>query len=197
MKMSEKVKVTVNKGKFAVAAIVAVILLTLPVKAHAQDSTQDSTEAWDSMYQNLVAVSMAKKAQAVASATNDLILVDEANYTCGVFCKLQEGGWYLTKTFPIAIGKASTPTPCGRYTVQKKIGNFDLNGYRFWYATWFEGFGIHSTAYEMYPTPKKEADASISKMASNGCIRMSLESAKWIYDNVSDGTEVMIYNSAY
>lgn len=191
--MSEKVKVTVNKGKFAVAAIVAVILLTLPVKTHAQNSM----EAWDSMYQNLVAVSMAEKAQEVTSVTNDLILVDEANYTCGVFCKLQDGGWYLTKAFPIAIGKASTPTPCGRYTVQKKIGDFDLNGYRFWYATWFGGFGIHSTAYEIYPTPQREANAGISQMTSNGCIRMSLKNAKWIYDNVSDGTEVMIYNSAY
>lgn len=189
MKMSEK---SVNVVRIAVVMVVAVLMLTFSVKAHAADPL-----AWDKVYQNYQKVLMTSKAQEYESATNDLILIDEAQYTCAVFCKLQDGGWYLTKTIPIAIGKASTPTPCGEYTIKKKFQSFDLNGYRFWYVSWFGGFGIHSTAYQIDEEPYKEADASISKKASNGCIRMNVWDAKWISDNVSKGTKVVIYDSAY
>lgn len=178
--------------------ILIAFLLVADVPAQAATITRKKVNpAETELKEGLALVSMAGKAQDYASDTGYLILVDEAHYNCGIFTKDSNGSWKMLKAIPISIGKASTPTPIGEYTVQKKKLYFDLNGYRFWYMSSFGGFGIHSTAYEIADHPEIEKDARINAQASNGCIRVSLPNAKWVSDNVPVGTKAVIYNSAY
>ncbi|WHH59586.1 L,D-transpeptidase [Petroclostridium sp. X23] len=86
------------------------------------------------------------------------------------------------KTYPIAIGKASTPTPKGTFTVINKAYNpGGAFGVR-WLGLSKRGYGIHGT----------NNPSSIGKAVSNGCIRMHNNNVIELYNLVSIGTVVKI-----
>lgn len=100
----------------------------------------------------------------------------------------------------------------GVYTIYERKKQFPLhveddNGNvlihaRFWYASHLKtsyntpSNYIHSTAFDYDDTsgPNKETDARLGKNITNGCTRISLEAAKYIYDNCGNGTTVIIRN---
>ncbi|TWH49377.1 L,D-transpeptidase family protein [Sporomusa sp. KB1] len=103
----------------------------------------------------------------------------------------------VIKEFPIAIGKASTPTPIGTFAIISK----DINpawyppdqpgkvvpsgpdnplGYR-WLGIW-NNYGIHGT----------NAPESIGDAVSNGCIRMQEVDVEELFELVNCGTPVKI-----
>ncbi|HWR43751.1 L,D-transpeptidase family protein [Sporomusa sp.] len=103
----------------------------------------------------------------------------------------------LVKEYPIAIGKPSTPTPLGNFSIIYKevnpawyppdqkgkivpSGPENPLGYR-WMGIWSD-YGIHGT----------NAPWSIGKVVSNGCIRMYEEDVEELFDKVSYGTPVQI-----
>ncbi len=103
----------------------------------------------------------------------------------------------LVKEFPIAIGKPSTPTPLGNYSIIYKevnpawyppdpkgkvvpSGPANPLGYR-WMGIW-KDYGIHGT----------NAPWSIGNAVSNGCIRMYEEDVEELFDKVSYSTPVRI-----
>ncbi|SMC74699.1 L,D-transpeptidase catalytic domain [Sporomusa malonica] len=103
----------------------------------------------------------------------------------------------LVKEYPIAIGKPSTPTPLGYYSIVYKevnpawyppdqkgkmvpSGPANPLGYR-WMGIW-NNYGIHGT----------NAPWSIGTVVSNGCIRMYEADAEELFDMVSYGTPVLI-----
>lgn len=103
-----------------------------------------------------------------------------------------------TAMYSVGVGKPSTPTPVGYYSVQNKevnptwvdpgdpsvqIGSGPDNplGYR-WIG--FNGtYGIHGT----------NQPASVGYYVSNGCIRMHEEDVEAVYNQVSVGTPVTVY----
>lgn len=90
----------------------------------------------------------------------------------------------LQSSYPVAIGKPSTPTPTGTYAVTEKAMNpggvFGTRWIRF-----FEDYGIHGT----------NNPASIGQAVSNGCVRMFNDDVNFIYAVVTIGTEVRIIPS--
>lgn len=88
----------------------------------------------------------------------------------------------LLKTYPIAVGKPSTPTPKGTF----KIVNKALNPGGPFGARWLglnkPGYGIHGT----------NNPASIGKRVSNGCIRTYNKNIIELYNLVPIGTTVNI-----
>lgn len=105
-------------------------------------------------------------------------------------------GTALIKEYPVAIGKPSTPTPLGSYTITSKeknptwippgrgyvveSGPDNPLGYR-----WMEFlplYGIHGT----------NAPWTIGMAVSNGCIRMKEEDAEELFEVVKYGTSVKI-----
>lgn len=104
----------------------------------------------------------------------------------------------LLYEFPVAVGKVSTPTPCGRFKIIEKELNpewrdpKDLKkivesgpdnplGYR--WMCFYGTYGMHGT----------NAPWSIGNFVSNGCIRMNNEDSEILFDLVSLGTPVHIY----
>ena len=93
-------------------------------------------------------------------------------------------GSKLLGNYPIAVGKPSTPTPSGIYTVVNKIINpGGMLGTR-----WL-GLNIPNGAYGIHGTNSPE---SIGKAISNGCIRLHNQDIEKFFPNVSVGTEVTI-----
>lgn len=116
-------------------------------------------------------------------------------------------------TFIVSAGKATRP---GEFIFTKRDDPTKIQGK--WglqyFASFDEGRGFHST--EAYPTREiyctSEFAAECSKpenkakkrfhltlvadgiARSHGCIRLNPDDAKWLYENVPNGTNVIIYD---
>ncbi len=99
----------------------------------------------------------------------------------------------IRKVYTVAVGKPTTPSPTGRYTIARRVKNPTYShdgktvlpgpgnpvGTR-WMGLSVKGYGIHGTN-----EPK-----SIGKAASHGCIRMARKDLEEIYEMVSVGDTV-------
>lgn len=90
----------------------------------------------------------------------------------------------LIKQYPVAVGKPSTPTPSGHWTITKK-------------ALWGAQFGGHfmqlSVPWGIYGIHGTDKPWSISQAVSHGCVRMYSNDASELYNTVSIGTPVYIH----
>ena len=99
----------------------------------------------------------------------------------------------VVKTYDVAVGKASTPTPEGEFRIINHIpnptyygtgvvvgpGSSNPLGTR-WMGLSAKGYGIHGT----------NVPSSIGKAASHGCIRMRQQDLEELFDLVKVGTTV-------
>ena len=137
---------------------------------------------------------MVRKAQDYTSITPYLILVDTAEHKVGVFSGSGNGGWRRIHFWDCADGAPATPTVKGSFTVGIRGYYFDSSNARCFYYTQFYGnYLFHSTLYYQYPTPSHPMDSRLGMALSHGCVRLQLDNAKWIYDNIPWGTKVVVY----
>lgn len=88
------------------------------------------------------------------------------------------------RTYPVAVGRPSMPTPPGQWTIVQKAlnpgGPFGVRWMRL--SIPWGGYGIHGT----------NNPASIGKAVSHGCVRMYNNDVIEVYDLVPIGTRVNI-----
>ena len=132
------------------------------------------------------------KAQGYSSSTGYLILVSYDYHTVNIFTG-KRNNWKLTQCFPCSMGKSSTPTPRGTYYTTGRTYSFGDSDHTCYYATGYIGmtYLFHSVLY--YPGTYNVKDGRLGLNISNGCIRLYIEDAKWIYDTVPLNTTVVIY----
>jgi lipoprotein-anchoring transpeptidase ErfK/SrfK len=100
---------------------------------------------------------------------------------------------HVKKIYTVAIGKPSTPSPVGTFTIQRRVKNpvYQHDGKVIqpgpgnpvgtrWMGLSIKGYGIHGTN-----EPK-----SIGKAASHGCIRMARKDLEEMYAMVTVGDTV-------
>ncbi|MDQ2984906.1 MAG: L,D-transpeptidase/peptidoglycan binding protein [Actinomycetota bacterium] len=111
-------------------------------------------------------------------------------------------GMRLWRSFGVATGQSSYPTPVGRWRVVVKWRN------PWWYpppSPWAQGskpippgpgnplgtrwMGLSASGVGIHGTPD---DASIGYSASHGCIRMHIPDAEWLFTHLRIGTTVFI-----
>ena len=141
--------------------------------------------------------SMRQKAQGYESDTRYLIMVDY-NESKLMILEGSYNNWQVVKYIDCNAGWPNTEneTPRGIYSTATKFLYFGPDDeYRCWYATQFRGdLLFHSILYKGgEDAPNTIIDDTLGRNTSHGCIRMLLENAKWIYDNVPYGTKVVIY----
>jgi lipoprotein-anchoring transpeptidase ErfK/SrfK len=114
-------------------------------------------------------------------------------------------GRKVVRTFGVATGQATYPTPVGRFELVDKQYN------PWWYpppSDWAEGLkpvppgpgnplgtrwmGLSAWGIGIHGTPDA---ASIGYSASHGCIRMYVPDAEWLFDHVEIGTPVFIVSA--
>jgi lipoprotein-anchoring transpeptidase ErfK/SrfK len=113
---------------------------------------------------------------------NSLIYSIRINTTNHTLTLLRNG--ILYKVYPIAVGKASTPTPKGRFQIKNKaINPGGAFGAR-WLGLTAPGgsYGIHGT----------NNPSSIGKNISNGCVRLYNKDIIELSNLVPIHTEVVI-----
>lgn len=99
----------------------------------------------------------------------------------------------VKKVYTVAVGKPSTPSPVGTFTIERRVANptYQHNGKIVppgprnpvgtrWMGLSKHGYGIHGT---------NEPD-SIGKSASHGCIRMAKADLEELYPLVAEGDTV-------
>ena len=144
---------------------------------------------------------MDKKAQGYSSSTRYLILVNKKQHLINIY-KGSKGSWTaVRRNIPCTIGKSSTPSPSGKFTLNHKssraYGYKDFNGSTVFYATRISaGNYFHSILYRKgsrNPATAKVKDGSLGKSKSNSCIRMPLQDAKYIHQVTPTGSRVVVY----
>ncbi|HHY36172.1 MAG TPA: L,D-transpeptidase family protein [Firmicutes bacterium] len=90
------------------------------------------------------------------------------------------------RSYPVAVGKPSTPTPRGTFTIVEKIVNpGEVYGTRL--------LALSKPYYSIHGT---NAPQFIGQAVSNGCVRMHNHHIEEVYDRVEVGTIVRIPGQA-
>ena len=110
-----------------------------------------------------------------------------------------------TKLVKIFVVSAGVNTPTGTFTTDLKYETLSLEGGVYGHYTVrflkSRGMWFHSVPYFSKPSDNHWNDLEyeeynkLGTLASLGCIRLAVIDAKWIYENISKGTTVEIYES--
>jgi len=93
-------------------------------------------------------------------------------------------------------GKPESPTPTGEFTTLQKIeyawvDRFDMGAY--YWVRFFEDYLFHSIPFNENGEMMTEEFDKLGEPASHGCIRLSLDDAKWFYETIPLGVAVLIH----
>ena len=132
------------------------------------------------------------------------LLVDVTNQITRAYTHDASGQYtVLVREMICSTGTRSNPTPLGTSVMPKKRarwGYFPTWDSHAQYLTRIDAANaFHSVLYEQ---PVEEALVvssyeGLGERKSHGCVRLLVSDAKWIYDNCSAGTEIVIYESGH
>lgn len=125
------------------------------------------------------------------SDTRFLILVDIEAQRTKVFLG-EKGNWQLVKDYICSSGVPGKDTPKGTYTIASRGEWFFSQKYQQGAKYWvqFQGdYLFHSLPMDQ---EKNIVDYTLGIPASHGCVRLKVEEAKWLYDNIPSGTKLII-----
>lgn len=129
-------------------------------------------------------------AKTLYSPTNYLVVVDTGAPHCMTFY-WGDGSWQPLTDMPCSVGKPSTPTIKGTFTIKSRGPSFG-HGYTAYWWTQFSGdYLFHSILY--YQGTYTVMDGTLGGHVSHGCVRLRYEDAKWFHDTIPSGTYVTIY----
>ena len=133
---------------------------------------------------------MLQWAQAYYSSTDWLMLTDTSGCRTAIYYG-HHGAWRPVKEWICSPGAPATPTVTGEFAVTGKGYSFG-NGFTCYYYTQFYGnYLYHSVLY--YQDSFRVMDGRLGMHLSHGCVRLDIDNAKWIYDNIPYGTKVVIW----
>ena len=136
-------------------------------------------------------LAMWNKAQNYYSNTNYIILVNSRTHKVGVF-RGSSYNWEPVWYWDCTTGAPGSPTVKGTFTVGSRGKSFG-SGYTCWYWTQFYGnYLFHSVLYQPGSMSHIQ-DGRLGISASHGCVRLDIECARWIYNNIPRGTRVVSY----
>ena len=127
----------------------------------------------------------------IKSPTNNLITTDLENKITYIFKKGDNKLWILLYKWSCTVGKPETPTIKGTFYVTGRKPYFGSDSYRVKYATRIRGsYYYHSVLFNAQGT--EIINDTLGAALSHRCIRLAVENAQWIYDNILDTTTIII-----
>jgi len=162
-------------------------------------------DTWDALFNDADVRGVGDAARA-ATPVPYTFEVDVNNQAVKVWRYNETTGAYtdLDQAFICTTGTKKNPSP---------IGTFTLNGRRARYCT-FPTWGGNDARWWVQITPEiafhsvifvdasrpetlvKSSYTNLGKRGSHGCIRLTLEDAKWMYDHAREGMKVRIHEDA-
>lgn len=86
-------------------------------------------------------------------------------------------------------------TPHGTFTVQSRGENFFNSNEQMganWWVSFYGDYLFHTVPTDSDGNYIVSEAEKLGRPASHGCLRLTVSDAKWIYDNIPDGTTVVI-----
>ncbi len=137
-----------------------------------------------------------KIANTYDSNTNYLILVNRNAHRVYIYQgNGKKGNWKKIKEWPCGDGKPSTPTPEGVFMIYGHAYMFGDGSHEFYASFFYKSYYFHSVIYSpaaTTPDPKYMTDGTLGAGVSHGCVRLTADNAKWIYDNIPMNTTVVV-----
>ena len=105
----------------------------------------------------------------------------------------------LVRTMKCSTGKNETPTPKGTYQATTGPGArwHYFKKFECWaqYAYYIQGdIMFHSVLYNQKDGPVTQSSVNnLGRKASHGCVRLSVEDAKWLWENCPARTKIIVY----
>lgn len=135
------------------------------------------------------------KTQAYTSNTNSLILADLNRQKIHVFkWETDSQTWTYLKSFDCSTGLNASPTTRGIFTISARGPWFYSerlsSGAKFW-MRFNDQYLIHTIPMNRHMQIIPGEDI-VGEKRSNGCIRLMPLDAKWLYENVPDGSTIVI-----
>lgn len=130
-----------------------------------------------------------------SSKTQYLVWVNLTYQRVNIFTGYQ-GHWKLVRECLCGAGKASTPTIRGVFTTSYKQPAWDYGSYycgpivRFYGSS---GYAFHSRLQYWPMNSNRYYDARIGFPISHGCLRMYNDDIWYMYNNIPNGTTVVVY----
>ena len=126
-----------------------------------------------------------------SSSTPYILMVNRSTHKVGIF-QGWRGSWTPIQYWDCGDGAPSTPTVTGVFTVKSRGYYFDSGNARcYWYTQFYGNYLFHSVLYSKYNGSL--LDGRVGMALSHGCVRLKIENAKWIYDNIPSGSTVVVY----
>jgi len=123
------------------------------------------------------------------SKTDYFIWIDLSRQLVNVF-EGKKGDWSLLHSFMCATGRNATPTVRGIFEVSERGKRFGGYGGAKNWVRFYGPYLMHSVLVDS--SGNKIIDNTLGKRASHGCVRMSMEDSKWVYDHIPNGTTVWV-----
>ena len=129
--------------------------------------------------------------QSAVSKTDFYIYVDTNKLTVSIF-NGSLNNWTLVKSIRCSMGKSSTPTVKGKFSIGNKGLSFtaDSGVVCKYYSQFYGNYLFHSVLYDS--KGNNIVDGRLGMKISHGCIRLATEDAKYIYENIPSGTTVWV-----
>jgi hypothetical protein len=104
----------------------------------------------------------------------------------------------LKKEWIVSTGRNDS-TPLGMFFTQNRGEWFFSDKYQQGAKWWvsFKDYGVylfHSVPMDRQMNIIVEEQSKLGTPSSHGCVRLEVDAAKWIYDNIPEGTAVYIHN---
>lgn len=100
--------------------------------------------------------------------------------------------WLISYKWSCTVGKPSTPTIKGIFSVGVKYESIGGDDVSVKYATNINGqYYYHSILYDK--NGNYVYDDRLGVAISHGCIRLATQNAKWIFENVPNETTIVIH----
>ena len=94
------------------------------------------------------------------------------------------------------LGDQDNETPLGVFFIQVKGESFFSDKFgegAKYYIKFFSNYLFHSVPVDKNGNIIEEEEKKLGKPASHGCIRLSMDDIKWMYNNLPEGTKVSIH----
>ncbi len=128
----------------------------------------------------------------IASKTSYLVYLNLSKQITYVY-EGSNNNWNLLKEFSSSTGIEGKETPKGIFSVTDKGDWFFSEEFQQGAKYWVQFMGdylFHSLPFD--ESKENILDYTLGTPASHGCIRLAVEDAKWLYDNIDNGTKVII-----
>ncbi|MDO4534858.1 MAG: L,D-transpeptidase [Clostridium perfringens] len=129
----------------------------------------------------------------ISSNTNKLVFVNISEQKTYIYTG-SINNWSLEKEFVCSTGIENKETPVGIFEVQTRAPWFFASKYGQggkYYVQFMGNYLFHSIPFA--EDQETILDETLGEPASHGCIRLDTNNAKWLYDNVLDGSKIIIY----